>query len=278
LAGADVAIAASDKPGSGLKARVLTAIVLLPLALGALWLGGYPWAGLVAAAILIMFSEWSAMLRLGGLIRRVGLAILAGALLLMLLGSPAESLILLGGGAGLAALFARKLQPGSARATMAGILYCGLPALALLWLRGQPLGIYAVLVVLLSVWGADIAAYFTGRAIGGPKLAPAISPNKTWSGAIGGLAGAAAFAALAALIWPGYANPAGVLRLAAIAVPLAVVSILGDLVESGLKRRAGVKDSGTILPGHGGVMDRLDGLVPAAVLGAGIFASTGWAG
>ena len=273
-----MAAPAGDKPGSGLKARVLTAIVLLPLALGSLWLGGYPWAGLVAAAILIMFSEWSAMLRLGGLIRRVGLAILAGALLLMLMGSPAESLILLGGGAGLAGLFARKLQPGSARATMAGILYCGLPALALVWLRGQPLGIYAVLVVLLSVWGADITAYFTGRAIGGPKLAPAISPNKTWSGAIGGLAGAAALAALAGLIWPGYANPAGVMRLAAIAVPLAVVSILGDLFESGLKRRAGVKDSGTILPGHGGVMDRLDGLVPAAVLGAGIFASTGWAG
>jgi phosphatidate cytidylyltransferase len=128
------------------------------------------------------------------------------------------------------------------------------------------------------VWGADIAAYFTGRAVGGPKLAPAISPNKTWSGAVGGLLGALLAAAVLAWLWPGHANGAGLARLAVLALPLAVMSILGDLYESHLKRRAGVKDSGTLLPGHGGVMDRLDGLVPAAVAGASAFAATGWAG
>ncbi len=116
--------------------------------------------------------------------------------------------------------------------------------------------------------GADIAAYFTGRAVGGPKLAPAISPNKTWSGAVGGLAGSLLVGRrVGRLLWPGHANLAGIGRLAVLALPLAVLSILGDLYESGLKRQAGVKDSGTLLPGHGGVMDRLDGLVPAAVAG-----------
>jgi phosphatidate cytidylyltransferase len=164
------------------------------------------------------------------------------------------------------------------RGFVVGLLYCGLPAVALVWMRSLPWGFYATLFVMMVVWGADIAAYFTGRALGGPKLAPAISPNKTWSGAAGGLVGSLLAAAAMALLWPGHGNVAGITRLAVLALPLAVASILGDLYESWLKRRAGVKDSGQILPGHGGVMDRLDGLVPAAVAGAGAFLSTGWAG
>ena len=149
-----------------------------------------------------------------------------------------------------------------------GFFYCLLPALALLWIRERyiPGGVGSkpdlLIWVFLVTWSTDIGAYFTGRAIGGPKLAPSISPNKTIAGLVGGVASAAGIAGAgvynvrlqASLLW--------------LAVPLAVAAQLGDLFESGLKRRAGVKDSGKWLPGHGGLLDRLDGLIPVAVLTA----------
>ncbi len=151
---------------------------------------------------------------------------------------------------------------------IAGFFYCLLPAVALLWIRLQPAaneltsGPFLLVWVFLVVWATDIGAYFVGRAIGGPKLAPSISPNKT----ISGLAGGVASAALLAGAWASFVNlPSLLLWLAA---PFAVLAQVGDLFESGLKRRAGVKDSGTWLPGHGGLLDRLDGLVPVAVLTA----------
>ncbi|WP_235902669.1 phosphatidate cytidylyltransferase [Sandarakinorhabdus oryzae] len=259
--------------------RVATGVVLVAVAVAALWAGGYPFAVLAAAAVLVMFTEWTTMHRLPLLLRRMGLAVLAAVVwITAVMAAPTDALVLLGGGAGLLGLFAGRMAKGTGRPMALGLLYCGLPAVALIWLRATSWGFYACLFVMAVVWGADIAAYFTGRAVGGPKLAPAISPNKTWSGAAGGLVGALAVAAGLALIWPGYANGTGIGRLVVLALPLAVLSILGDLFESGLKRRAGVKDSGNLLPGHGGVMDRLDGLVPAAVAGAGAFALTGWAG
>lgn len=264
---------------SQLQQRVVTGVVLAIAAVAALWFGGYPFAALVAAAVLVMFTEWTAMHRLPLLLRRMGLALLAIVVwIAAILGQPNEALMLLGGGAGLIGLFAGRMRRGDGRPMVLGLLYCGLPAVALVWLRAAPWGFHATLFVMAVVWGADIFAYFTGRAVGGPKLAPGISPNKTWSGALGGLAGSLAVAGGMCLLWPGYANLEGAGRLLVIAAPLAVVSILGDLYESALKRRAGVKDSGSILPGHGGVMDRLDGLVPAAVAGAAAFAATGWAG
>lgn len=149
-----------------------------------------------------------------------------------------------------------------------GFFYCLLPAVSLLWIReraeyqGIGNGFDLLIWVFLVVWSTDIGAYFAGRAIGGPKLAPSISPNKT----ISGLAGGVLSAALLAGAWASYVNlPALLLWLA---VPFALAAQLGDLFESGLKRRAGVKDSGTWLPGHGGLLDRLDGLVPVAVLTA----------
>jgi phosphatidate cytidylyltransferase len=264
---------------SQLGQRVMTGVVLVLVAVAALWFGGPAFALLAAAAVLVMFTEWAAMHRMPALLRRLGLALLGVVVwVVAVMGNPGEALMLLGGGSGLAGLFAARMQRGMGRPLLLGLLYCGLPAVALIWLRAAPWGFFATLFVMAVVWGADIAAYFTGRAVGGPKLAPAISPNKTWSGAVGGLAGALLAAGALALLWPGHANPAGIGRLAVLALPLAVLSILGDLYESALKRSAGVKDSGTLLPGHGGVMDRLDGLVPAAVAGAGAFALTGWAG
>jgi phosphatidate cytidylyltransferase len=149
-----------------------------------------------------------------------------------------------------------------------GFFYCLLPAVSLLWIReraeyeGIGSGFDLLIWVFLVVWATDIGAYFSGRSIGGPKLAPSISPNKTIAGLIGGVISAT----LLAGAWVYFVRlPAPLLW---IAVPFAVAAQLGDLFESGLKRRAGVKDSGTWLPGHGGLLDRLDGLVPVALLTA----------
>ena len=147
-----------------------------------------------------------------------------------------------------------------------GFIYCLLPAISLLWIREraeyQGIGVsFDLLIwVFLVVWATDIGAYFAGRAIGGRKLAPSISPNKTVAGLLGGMAAATVIAG-------GWAWWVGLpVKLIWLALPFAFVAQMGDLFESGLKRRAGVKDSGAWLPGHGGLLDRLDGLVPVAVL------------
>jgi phosphatidate cytidylyltransferase len=146
---------------------------------------------------------------------------------------------------------------------VAGFVYALLPALALLWIRERsPVGLELLLWVFITTWAVDIGAYFAGRGIGGPKLAPAISPNKTWSGLIGGMLTASVFGGLWAALLE---LPTVLLFLAA---PFALAAQGGDLFESWLKRRAGVKDSGKWLPGHGGALDRLDGLVVVATLTA----------
>ena len=149
---------------------------------------------------------------------------------------------------------------------MAGLVAAGGAAtLALLWLRADPaVGLGNVLFVMLVVWASDIGAYMVGRLIGGPKLAPSISPGKTRSGAVGGLVSAMLIGLIAAEMTNGGAP----LRAALEAGLLGIASQSGDLLESAIKRRAGVKDSGWILPGHGGLLDRLDGLLTAAPLAA----------
>ena len=138
-----------------------------------------------------------------------------------------------------------------------GLVYVGVPSFALVVLEWARFDL--VFWLMLVTWSTDIFAYFAGRAIGGPKLAPRISPNKTWAGLIGGMAGAAVVGAAAA--WAFGLDP---LFLAA-GAPLGLLAQLGDLYESRVKRRLGVKDSGTILPGHGGVLDRVDGLLPVVL-------------
>ena len=169
----------------------------------------------------------------------------------------------------------RMLSSWGAAWKIFGFFYCLLPAVSLLLIReraefaGVGRGPDLLIWVFLVVWSTDIGAYFAGRAIGGPKLAPSISPNKTVAGLLGGIASAAVFAGActnmaklpALLLW--------------LAVPMAFAAQMGDLFESGLKRRVGVKDSGTWLPGHGGLLDRLDGLVPVAMLTAGLML-VGW--
>lgn len=149
-----------------------------------------------------------------------------------------------------------------------GFFYCLLPAVSLLWIReraeyeGVGAGFDLLIWVFLVVWATDIGAYFAGRTIGGPKLAPSISPNKTIAGLIGGVI----CAALTAGAWVYFVGLPSILL--SLAVLFGAVAQMGDLFESGLKRKAGVKDSGTWLPGHGGLLDRLDGLVPVSTLTA----------
>ena len=153
---------------------------------------------------------------------------------------------------------------------LAGFGYALIPALALLWIRERGAHKLDMLLwVFIVTWSTDIGAYFAGRSIGGPKLAPAISPNKTWAGLFGGMIAASLLGGL-------WVVELGLPRRLLLLAPMfAVGAQLGDLFESGLKRRAGVKDSGTILPGHGGVLDRLDGFVVVATL-TGLAEVAGW--
>jgi phosphatidate cytidylyltransferase len=146
---------------------------------------------------------------------------------------------------------------------VSGFIYALLPALALLWIRERdPLGLYLLLWTFIVTWSTDIGAYFAGRRFGKRKLAPSISPNKTVEGLIGGILAAAVLGGI--WVWAtGLGQP-----LYLFAPLFAIAAQAGDLFESGMKRKAGVKDSGDWLPGHGGFLDRLDGLVPVAVLTA----------
>lgn len=190
----------------------------------------------------------------------VGSALAAVAVLCAILGDWAFA-VLIAVAAGLIFAEWRALTRGWGAAWfVGGVLYALLPATALLWLRMAPGGLWVVLWIFVVTWSTDIFAYFAGRTFGGPRLAPRYSPNKTWSGLIGGV--------VAATIMAGWlVVEAGLPRILLPAAPLfALAAQGGDLFESAIKRRAGVKDAGGLLPGHGGVMDRLDGLVPVAVL------------
>jgi phosphatidate cytidylyltransferase len=243
-----------------LRLRILSAAVLAPLALACIWVGGAAFAALLAVITAGLAHEW-----LGLCQQRTPQAI---ALFVAL---PATVVVAAAGAATFAlALLAAATIAGvvvgggfSPRRPLAfGLPYLGLAGVALVWLR-QPAvsGGANVIVLLLIIWASDIGAYLTGRAIGGPRLAPTISPGKTWSGAIGGLAAAAAtgLATSASL-----ANFQISWRAVGLAALIGVVSQIGDLFESRLKRHFGVKDSGHIIPGHGGLLDRLDGVLTAA--------------
>jgi phosphatidate cytidylyltransferase len=251
---------------SGLTVRALSAIAMMPAALGLVLLGGWPFACLVGAAVVLMAIEWRQLTiaRFGGIggglaaTTATGLGLLV--LVLTALGLPSEALIALITGALVAALIAWRLGASPVWIGL-GAAYLAVPALALVWLRGLPqIGMQLVIWLLAVVWTTDILAYLVGRRVGGPRLAPSISPGKTWSGLCGGVLGAA----LAGSITAGAIGSERLLQAAGLGGLMAIVSQIGDLIESSLKRRAGVKDSGTLIPGHGGVLDRLDGLVLAA--------------
>ncbi len=239
-------------------ARVVSSLVLAPLALAAVWQGGIWLLALLAAALAVLAGEWRRLVQPPG--GGVGLAaVLAAALALAFFDLAAGALAVLGLGAAATAILARRCG-GAVWPAAFGPLYLGAPAVAILWLRAAPDdGLILATGLLVLVWTTDIGAYAVGRTFGGAKLAPRISPGKTWAGAIGGatLAGA-----VGAALAPAGGRAPLVGALAGIAI--SVVAQAGDLFESWLKRRRGVKDSGRSVPGHGGLLDRVDGLIGAA--------------
>ncbi|HQT77816.1 MAG: hypothetical protein B7Z80_03970 [Rhodospirillales bacterium 20-64-7] len=249
-----------------LRPRVLSALVLIPVALLSIWMGGYTFAALVALAAVGMAYEWLGLCQArGDLLAALPFAALPVAVLLITWGAMAAAFLLLA----VAMLVSAVMTGGITllRPLAFGIPYLGLGALALVWLRQAPAaGLANVIGLLVVVWASDIGAYAVGRAFGGPLLAPAISPGKTWSGAVGGLAAAAAMGACAAFVLDG--SGFAVWRSVGIAMLIGLVAQLGDLFESRLKRHFGVKDSGGLIPGHGGLLDRLDALLAAAPVGA----------
>jgi phosphatidate cytidylyltransferase len=243
-----------------LKQRILSALVLAAIVLYATWMGGFPFRVVAAIIAILVYYEWSTITRLGErdftahAFAWLIIGLVAGNLLF---GDDSMSVPLLGGGVITASLLTLLRRTGTWWLP-GGIVYAGLSGISLAAIRGDSqVGLIATLFMFAVVWSTDILAYFVGRAIGGPKLAPRISPGKTWSGAIGGtVAGVVIATGLAAIVFSRL-----VLWTAAIALVLSIASQIGDLFESFIKRRFGVKDSSRLIPGHGGVMDRVDGLV-----------------
>lgn len=245
---------------SNLTLRALVGIVLIAIALLAVLLGGIPFWLLCVVLGLVMMAEWADLHATPPATKRLAqyaLSVPLAAMMPVLGVGPGFFALGLFGAAAFFVIITKQ-----SKGLAFGILYVGLPIMALLILRRQEEGIVFTIWALALVWACDIGAYAAGRFIGGPKLAPAISPNKTWAGLGGGVALASLFAAF---MHYRYGLP---LRLTMATPALAVLAQGGDLYESWLKRRAGVKDSGTLLPGHGGVLDRLDGLVPVAPVAA----------
>ena len=248
--------------------RVAAGVAMASVALAVLWAGSLPFAVLVGAVAVVVSWEWGRIVRSAGVdaIFVIQAGAVIAAVLLASRGVAGLGLI-----AVLVAAILSALLAFGERGHMAalGALYAGLPAVALVWLRGADMVcMLAVLFLLLAVWSTDTGAYFAGRRIGGPKLMPRVSPNKTWSGLIGGIVAAGVVGLVFALLANAGLHPG---RMTVSAMVLGLVSQAGDLFESALKREYGVKDASALIPGHGGFMDRIDGLAAAAVLAA-IFA------
>ncbi|WP_439574863.1 phosphatidate cytidylyltransferase [Phreatobacter sp.] len=245
--------------------RIASALVMVPLAIAAAWWGGWPFAlfWLVAAAVVLW--EWNRLIldevppvMMGGEL----MALAAAVLLIRYFLNPGFGLVALGIGAGIALAFSPQ---GRSRWAIGGLLYATAVVAGPVILRDDPsLGFIAILWLFAVVWGADVAAYFAGRTIGGPKLWPALSPKKTWSGFIGGLVAGTSLG-LAVVHLSGVPVSFG---LALCSAAIAAASQGGDLFESFVKRRFSAKDAGKLIPGHGGVMDRLDGFLVAAIVAA----------
>lgn len=261
-------VTAEDAKSSNLRTRIASALVLAPLALVLAWIGGWPFAALLAAASVAMALELAALLPSEGRgekVLLVGFSLVA----VGMAGAGLPLVALIAGMAGLFLSIAFRLWRGEALwVPLFAYPYLLLPLVGMLWLRFDPLlGRAAIFWLLGVVWATDTFAYFAGRTIGGPKIAPQLSPKKTWAGLIGGMLGAGIVGFGTSLLL-GLGSPA---LLALVSAFLAVVAQAGDFLESGLKRHAGVKDSGTLIPGHGGILDRVDGLV-TATMGAALLA------
>lgn len=249
---------------SDLGPRIASGLVLAAGGVSAAWFGGAWIAGACGAAVVAMSYEWARMSEPDAMTPAFMLTF-AGALGAVMFASWGWLSYGAAWMAGCALLSAtRRRSLAGIIETAGGTLYIGLPCAVFVWLRRQPEGLSIVLVLFTLIWAADIFAYFGGKLIGGPKIASGLSPNKTWSGIVCGV-GAGALAGLGCGVVLGASTALEGLWLLVGAV-IAFTGLMGDLFESFLKRRFGVKDASKIIPGHGGVLDRIDGLMAATLL------------
>lgn len=249
---------------SPLMLRIVSAAVMLPVVLLAVWLGGWFFAALLAICAGVMYWEWQGLCGQKGALAN-GYALISGAgpIALMAVGSK-PALI----GWALATLIVLVLGKDTRRSFLTvGFSYISLACIAIVWIREfDPVGMETVIWLGVVVVMTDTCAYFTGRTLGGPKLAPSISPKKTWSGLIGGIAGASvASAILVYALNVGDGTDLNIAMVVLVSGGLAIVAQIGDLAISKAKRAYGVKDSSNIIPGHGGALDRFDGVLSASL-------------
>lgn len=261
----------ASRIGADLWPRIASGVVMAAIAFGLTYAGPTPFAALLLLGGVILAWEWGHMVRGASIdaIMIAHVAAVAAAIVLSALWQPGLALLALVIGMILVGLLA---MGNHTLLSAAGVLFAGLPAASLIWLRNDgALGFAAVVFVMLAVIATDTAAYFSGRLIGGPKIWPRISPNKTWAGLLGAIVGAAIVGMIVTRFVPGASAP----RLALIGAVLAIIAQVGDFAESALKRHFGAKDASALIPGHGGLMDRVDGLVTAAVAAGLIAAALG---
>jgi phosphatidate cytidylyltransferase len=249
----------SGSKWADLGVRTASAVVLVPVVLGVVWLGSFWFTGLIVALGILMATEW---VRIAYGNNKAQLLIHEVAAASLIMGSLKLSLLALLILTVISWFIQRKDHFNIFK--LLGVFYIGLPILAFDVLRSDAAaGFLAVVWCMIIVWSADIMAYFFGRIIGGSKLAPRISPKKTWAGMLGAIVGAA----LAS--WAvSYFGEINVWPLALVAALFAILEQGGDIFESAFKRQFGVKDSGTLIPGHGGVLDRVDGLITVVTIAA----------
>jgi phosphatidate cytidylyltransferase len=251
-------------------------LVLAPLAIGAAFVGGWIFAALCLATAAAVLWEWSILVTRAAdwRVLALGLPALCAAAVLAQGNTPGSNapdmaIAAIALGAFVAAV-ATALQPRGQRPAVAaalwaaaGVIYAGTVVISPIMLRSDPqMGFTALAFLFATVWATDIFAYLIGRGLGGPLLWPRLSPKKTWAGAVGGLAGGVVAGALVAYASAG-THPVAAGVLASI---LSIAAQGGDLLESSVKRRFGAKDTGALIPGHGGVMDRVDGFLVAALI------------
>jgi phosphatidate cytidylyltransferase len=259
--GEAVPAATAERGSRNLLMRIAAAVVLVPFAFAVAWAGGWLWVGVVTLGGVGVYVEW--LMIVGAVHEKRVVA--AGIVAIVIVGSALALgwLYIALAASALGAIGVALASTGLRGWAATGFCYVAVPLIASVLVRADPAGFAALVFVFVVNWLTDIGGYFAGRGIGGPKLWPRVSPKKTWAGAIGGLVASLAIAAVFAGFGLGKMGP-----LLLLGAALSIASQLGDLFESAVKRRFGVKDSSHIIPGHGGLLDRLDGFIAAIVLAA----------
>lgn len=264
-----MANSSADGAWRDLGVRAAASAVLIPVVLGCVWWGGIPFEVFLLILAGLMIWEWCRLV-FSDDERVVQVLVFAVGCAASIAGAKSGAPLLAACAmmvTGVVSIGLAVLRGGVSLWRLCGVPYLILPVLALYYLRTEPLlGVVAIIWLLMVVWSTDTFAYFAGRLIGGPKLSPRFSPKKTWSGLLSGMVGAAISATIVAY----WADLPGLLWAGGLGAVAAAISQVGDIFESACKRHFNVKDSGTLIPGHGGILDRVDGLLFAAVFCAGV--------